>query len=210
MHTAKFFRLLPGFFLALAACGTADDPYSKFKDPPLVQARLHTVTLASDTPAIAEALLAAGYQAAPLPPNYQQADAVQAGLWGVPEPVAAAATHFTSTTPGRPDIRVLVLPLAARGRAAGEPADASFFRHVLASDVPSWPLPSSQPENVRIQVWTYLVPDILVASRRFRENGIPVVYDPVGITTAYLGDHRTLATRAPDGTVVQLVQTAAQ
>jgi hypothetical protein len=63
---------------------------------------------------------------------------------------------------------------------------------------------------VRIQAWTFLVPDILAASKRLRENGIPVIYDPVGITTPYMGDHKTLAIRSPDGTVVQLVESAAQ
>jgi hypothetical protein len=59
-------------------------------------------------------------------------------------------------------------------------------------------------------VWTYLVPNVLAASKRLRESGIPVVYDPVKITTAYLGDHKTMAIRAPDGTIIELVETASQ
>jgi hypothetical protein len=51
---------------------------------------------------------------------------------------------------------------------------------------------------------------VVAAAKRLRANGIAVIYDPVEITTAYLGDHRTLAIRAPDGTVVQLVQSTAQ
>jgi hypothetical protein len=212
MLVRNFCRALPALVLALAgiACGTADNPYEKFKDPPLVRAKLHTMTLASDTAAIAGQVGQGGFTAVTLPPNYPQADAVEAQIWGVPEPVAAKALHFSAATPDRPNVRVLVLPLAARGRTAAGEINEAFFRNVLGTDVPQWPLASAQPEDVRIQAWTYLVPDILEASKRLRGNGIPVIYDPVGITTAYLGDHKTLAIRSPDGTVVQLVETAAQ
>jgi hypothetical protein len=196
--------------LALAACGTADNPYANFKDPPLVSARLHAVTLVSDTREIIDAVASAGWQEARLPPNYQRADSVQASMWGVPEPVATAITHFKAVQPRSPDICVLVMPLAAKGLVAEGPVNEAFFRNVLGSEVPGWPLPGSQPGNVRIQVWTYLVPSILDASKRLRANGIPVIYDPVSITTAYLGLHKTLAIRAPDGTVIQLVETTAQ
>ena len=194
----------------VAGCGTADNPYSKFKDPPLVQASLHTVTLASDTQAVVREIIDSGYAALVLPPNYQQADVVEGSLWGVPEQVAAKAAHFRPAQPGAPGLRLLVLPLAAKGRAPDPAVDQAFFRNVLGSEVPSWPLSSPPREDVRIQVWTYLVPDILVANRRLRENGIPVIFDPVGITTSYMGDQKTLAIRAPDGTVVQLAQTSAQ
>ena len=53
---------------------------------------------------------------------------------------------------------------------------------------------------MRVQVWTYLVPNVVEANKRLRESGIPVVFDPVAITTAYLGDHKAMAIRAPDGT----------
>lgn len=196
--------------LALAACGTADNPYSRLPNPPLVTGHLHVVTLASDDQAIVAAVTAAGWQAAPLPPNYPQADAVQAGIWGVPEPVAAGVLHFRAARAGDPDLRLLIMPLAAEGRSRAADVDEAFFRNVLGSDVPKWPLPGAQPDHVRVQAWTYLVPDIVDASKKLRAAGIPVVYDPVGITTAYMGDHRTLAIRAPDGTVVQLVQALTQ
>jgi hypothetical protein len=196
--------------LALAACGTADNPYAKLADPPLVSGRLYTVTLASADATVADAVTRAGWQAAALPPNYPQADAVQASIWGVPEPVARAARHFRSGQSGRPDLRLLQMPLAARGRAADRAVEQAFFRNVLGADVPRWPLPGGQPEDVRVQAWTYQVSDIVAAAKRLRANGIPVVYNPVEITTAYQGDHRTLAIRAPDGTVVQLVQSVAQ
>jgi hypothetical protein len=212
MLVRNFCRTLPGMLLVLAgiACGTADNPYAKFKDPPLVQARLHTVTLASDTDALADQVRRDGFAAATLPPNYPQADSVEAQVWGVPEPVASKALHFMAPTPGRPNIRVLVLPIAAKGRTAAEDVNEAFFRNVLGTEVPQWPLAAAQPAEVRIQAWTFLVPDILAASKRLRENGIPVIYDPVGITTPYMGDHKTLAIRSPDGTVVQLVESAAQ
>jgi hypothetical protein len=196
--------------LGLVGCGTADNPYSKLPNPPLVPGRLHTITLVSDARTIVEAMTGAGYTAARLPPNYQQADAVQASIWSVPEKVAVAAEHFAAASADAPDLRLLVMPLAAKGRVAEADINRAFFRNVLGSDVPAWPLPGAQPRNVRIQVLTYLVPNIVEASKRMRANGIPVIYDPVAITTAYLGDHRTLAIRAPDGTVVQLVQTASQ
>jgi hypothetical protein len=43
-----------------------------------------------------------------------------------------------------------------------------------------------------------------------RGAGIPVTFEPVAITTSYLGDHRTMAIQAPDNTVIELVQNAAQ
>lgn len=192
------------------ACGNNENPYAKFKDPPLVQARLHTVTLASDKDAIVEQVRQAGFTAVTLPPNYPQADAVEAQIWGVPEPVATKALHFTAATPGRPNVRVVVLPLAAKGRTAAREVNEAFFRNVLGTDVPQWPLAAAPSADVRIQAWTYVVTDILAASKRLRENGIPVIYDPVGITTSYMGDYKTLAIRSPDGTVVQLAQTSAQ
>jgi hypothetical protein len=212
MTVRNYGRLLPALSVVVLAlsCGTADNPYAKFKDPPLVQAKLHTVTLASATADLAGQVRREGLVAATLPPNYPQADSVEAQLWGVPEPVARKALHFMAPSPGRPNIRVLVLPIAAKGRTAADDVNEAFFRNVLGTDVPRWPLGSAQPAEVRIQAWTFLVPDILAASRRMRENGIPVIYDPVGITTPYMGDHKTLAIRSPDGTVVQLVESAAQ
>ena len=129
--------------LALAACGTPDNPYSRFADPPLVSGRLHSVTLASDDRAIVAAISAAGWQAAQLPPNYQRADAVQASIWGVTEPVAAAALHFKAAKPGAPDLRLLVMPLAAAGGVAEPAVNEAFFRNVLGADVPGWPLPGT-------------------------------------------------------------------
>lgn len=209
MRVRDLLRVAP-LILLLAGCGTADDPYAQIEDPPLVGGRLSVVTLVTDSASIDRSIVAAGWQPATLPPNYQRADAVQASIWGVGEPVARAARHFRAPRNGLPDLRLLEMPLAARGRAAKPAVERAFFHKVLGTDVPAWPLPGTQPDGVRVQVWTYLVPDVVAAAKRLRQNGIPVIYDPVEITTAYHGDHRTLAIRAPDGTVVQLIQNAAQ
>jgi hypothetical protein len=63
---------------------------------------------------------------------------------------------------------------------------------------------------VRVQVWTYQVPSIIDARRKLRANIIPVVTEPVGITTPYLGDQKSMSLRAPDGSIVELVEAAAK
>ena len=111
---------------------------------------------------------------------------------------------------GVPDVRVLVMEVAARGREADAATNRAFYRNVLGSEVPELPQGIEPAQGIRVQVWTYLVPSVVEANKRLRANNIPVVFDPVAITTAYLGDHRTMAIRAPDGTIVELVETAAQ
>jgi hypothetical protein len=164
----------------------------------------------SDSAAAAARIREAGFTQVTLPPNYQQANAVEASIWSVPEPVAGGIQSFKAPKAGAPDLRLLVMPLAARGRKSDAATEQAFFRNVLGTEVPAWPLPDQPTDNVRVQVWTYLIPDVVAANRRLRANGIPVIYGPVGLTTSYMGDHRTLAIRAPDGTVVQLVQTIAR
>jgi hypothetical protein len=196
----------------LAGCGASDHPYAALHDPPLVTAQLHAVTLVADSPAAADHILASGYVETPLAPNYQQANAVEGSIWGVPAAVAGQVRHFKPARAGPPDLQLLIMPLAARGRTAEPATDRLFFRNVLGADVPQWPLQGADgkpDDHLRVQAWVYRVASILEANRRLRENGIPVIFDPVSITTAYLGDYKTLAIRAPDGTVVQLVETAA-
>jgi hypothetical protein len=197
-------------WVALAACGSSDTPYDRLPDPPLVQARLHAVTLVSPSGAAAERILEAGYTAVRLAPNYDRAVAVEASIWDVSETAAAAVQDFKPSRPGAPDLRLLVAVPGSPPRPAQARVEESFFRNVLGVQKPGWPLPGSPSDELRVQVWTYLVPDIVAATRRLREGGIPVNYGPVGLTTAYLGDHRTVAIRAPDGAVVQLVETRAQ
>jgi hypothetical protein len=147
----------------LAACSrSADNPYAGLKDPPLVQAYLHTVTLVSDDVAIVGQAQKDGYRAIAFATNYPASIAVE----------------------------------------------ADFFQNVLGTGVPRWPATGKLADNVRVQVWTYFVKSVVQANKRLRENGIPVVFDPVAIITPYLGDHKTMAIRAPDGTVIELVEAA--
>jgi hypothetical protein len=213
MQTPDFCRVLAVLTLASlsAACSdSADNPYSALKDTPLVSARLHAVTLVTDDATFAQALEKKGFTATVFNANYPVSDRIEASLWSVPEPVVARATHLKSPGAGAPDVRVLVMELAAKGRNADPATDQAFFRNVLGSDVPALPGDIEATNGVRIQVWTYLIPSVLEANKKLRANNIPVVFDPVAITTAYLGDHKTMAIRAPDGTLIELVETTAQ
>jgi hypothetical protein len=213
MQTPDFSRVLAVLGLAslLVACtGSAGNPYSSLKNTPLVQGKLHTVTLVTDNAAtFLRDLESKGFQPVTFNSNYPAADHVQASLWSVPEPVVARCAHLKATAPGVPDVRVLVMELAAKGREADAATNQAFFRNVLGSDVPAPPAGIETTNSLRVQVWTYLIPSVLEANRRLRADGIPVVFDPVAITTAYLGDHKTMAIRAPDGTIIELVEAAA-
>src|SRR6188768_3347631 len=212
MQTSRLRLALGTLLLAtLASCSrTSDNPYAAIQNPPLVEAKLHTVTLATDGTKVADELEAKGYAPIRFTSNYPVSDSVESSLWSVPEPVAASATHFKAPGAADANIRVLKMALAASSRSADAATEKAFFKNVLGTDVPEWPAAVKKTDKVRVQVWTYLIPDILAANKRLRENGIPVVYDPVGITTAYLGDHKTMAIRSPDGTIVELVETSAQ
>jgi hypothetical protein len=212
MQTPNFRRVLVVLMLAsLAACsGPTGNPYSSFEDVPLVPARLYAVTLATDDAAFSQQLAQKGFTPISFNTNYPVSDRVEASLWSVPEPVVAKVVHLRAPANGGLDVRVLVMELAAKGRSANAATEQSFYRNVLGSDVPALPAGIEATEGVRVQVWTYLIPSVLDANKRLRANNIPVVFDPVGITTAYLGDHKTMAIRAPDGTIIELVETAAQ
>jgi len=193
---------------SMAGCSSANDPYAKLENPPLVQGRLHTVTLVSDDAKLAEQVQAVGYAPRPFPPNYPEADKVLGVLWDVPEAVAKNAVVFGAPAPG-PNLRVLVEPPPPAATAdAG--VERSFFRNVLGTDVPAWPAKVPRAANVRVQVWTYQVPSIVEARKKLRANAIPVVTEPVGITTPYMGDQKSMSLRAPDGTIVELIEAAAE
>lgn len=209
MPIRQFRRVAPVLWLTLAACSGSPDPWSKIANPPLVAATLHTVTLAGDASRARELAQAAGYSALPARPNYPAALRVEASLWDVPAPVADAAVMFRAPGQG-PDLRVVEMPLAARSMQSDAVHESSFFRNVLGTDAPAWPAGFAREPDLRVQAWTYLVPSVAEASRRLRESGIAVIYDAVSITTPYLGDHKTMAIRAPDGTIVQLVETTAK
>ena len=193
----------------LAGCSNANDPYAKFENPPLVQGQLHTVTLVSDDAQLADRVQKAGYNLRPFPPNYPAADEVLGVLWGVPASVAKDAAVYGAPA-GGPNLRLLVASLPATATAVDAGVERSFFRNVLGTDVPQWPANVPRAANVRVQVWTYQVSSILEARKKLRANAIPVVTEPVGITTPYLGDQKSMSLRAPDGTVVELVEAAAQ
>jgi hypothetical protein len=195
----------------LAGCSNADDPYAKLENPPLVEARLHTVTLVSDNAKLGSDLDNAGYKAMNLPPNYPAADDVQAMLWDVPAAAVKDGPVFVFAAPGKgPNVRLVaeVLPPAPPAGDAG--INRSFFRHVLGTDVPRLPEKVKLTEHARVQVWTYQIPNILEMRRKLRAAAIPVVTEPVAITTPYLGDQKSMSLRAPDGTIVELVEFAAQ
>jgi hypothetical protein len=194
----------------LAGCSqSADNPYANLKDAPLVSARLHTVTLVSDSGEVVNQLEAAGYAPIAFASNYPGSIRVEAAMWNVPEATAARTAEFKSPGAG-PNVRLLMMQLPARAGAASADSDAAFYRKVLGTEVPNSPLPGKLADNVRVQAWTFLVPSVVEARKRLRAAGIPVTFDPVAITTAYLGDHKTMGLRAPDGTAIELVETIAQ
>ena len=168
------------------------------------------MTVVTDDATFSQRLAKKGYTAMTFPSNYPASDRVEASLWSVPEPVVARAAHLKGPAADSPDLRVLVMELAAKGREADAATNREFFRNVLGSDVPDLPQGIEAAEDVRVRVWTYLIPDVVETNKRLRANNIPVVFDPVDITTAYLGDHKAMAIRAPDGTIVELVETLAR
>lgn len=216
MQTPNFRRALRAsalpLILSLAACSSPDDPYSRIQNAPLVQARLHAVTLATDGPGLVEQLQKEGYQVVPLQPNYQAAIRVQSIQWRVSEEVAGKVAVLKPAGGGI-DVRVLagVLPAVEGPEKTPEPAEIrAFYKNVLGTDVPRLPDRIRPAANVRVQVWTYLITDILGVRRKLREHFLPVLTEPVHITTTYLGDEQSLTLRAPDGAIVELVQAVTQ
>lgn len=193
----------------LAGCSSAENPYARLKDAPLTKADLHAVTFVTEDPKFAEGLGKGMYTALALAPNYQNAIKVESVLWDVPEEVAGKVVILKGPA-GAPDIRVLpIAPKVAEATKVDADAVRDFYRNVLGSDVPKPPGNLSAP-GVAVQVWTYIVPDILAVRRKLREGLIPPLTEPVGITTSYLGDEKAMTLRAPDGAIVELVQTSAQ
>jgi hypothetical protein len=174
-----------------------------------VAATLHTITLVTDAPGLVEQLGKEGYAPLVMAPNYQAAVHVESLFWNVPDEVAGKVAVFKGPA-GAPDLRVLVMPLPPAAPAADAGVLKSFYRNVLGTGVPQWPQKVARADNVRVQVLTFLIADVLDANRKLRAHTIPVLSEPVGITTAYLGDEKTMTIRAPDGAIIELVQAAAQ
>ena len=213
MQTRNSRRALASISLAAILLGcspAAVNPFLKIQDPPLVNASLHTVTIVSPDAAPIESLQKEGFTLASFPSNYPASVPVEALLWKVPEAAAANPAVLMAAAGKSPNVRVLVTPAMAAVTAVDPDVEKAFFRNVLGSDVPRWPGSTPLPSGTRVQVWTYFVADVVAAKRRLRAAGIPLTFDPVAITTAYLGDHRTMGILAPDGAVVELVQNAAK
>ena len=47
--------------------------------------------------------------------------------------------------------------------------EKSFFRNVLGTEPPTWPAGLEPSDKVRVQVWTYLVPDVQAALRKEKQ-----------------------------------------
>jgi hypothetical protein len=201
----------PAILLAvlLAACAPRgkDDPYSRIGQPPLVAAELHTATIASPDPALGERLAALGYVPLELAPNYPEAVRVESLAWGVSEEEAGAVRYFQAPPGGGPNLRVLAAAAPARAATVAAAVEKSFFRNVLGSEVPDR---SRLAAHGEVLVWTYRIDDVPAARDRLRAANIPISFNAVAITSAYFGDQKLLGIRAPDGTVIELVQTAAQ
>ena len=195
----------------LAACsGAKDNPYLNIADPPLTRATLHTVTLITANADLAAVMQGQGYTQLNFSSNYPGAVRVESAIWDVPEEVAAAVVHLAPPGGGGPNQRLLVTAPPADRKPGGPDPEVmqAFFRNVLGTEMPRWP-DAALTAGAHIQVWTFRIDDVLATAKRMRAAHIPVTFSPVDLTTAYLGDHRTMAIRAPDDTVIELVQTAA-
>jgi hypothetical protein len=213
MPLTIFCRVFAVSFLIGLAAGCSrptDNPYARIQNAPLVKATLHTVTVASPDAAQAQRLDAAGYTHAPLPSNYPLSVEAEAAIWQVPVSFAATSAMFMAQAGQGPDVRLIVMPDVKPLVPVDAEVLTAFYGNVLGSAVPRWAGSSTLKNGARVQAWTFLVDDVLAARQRFLEAAIPVTFTPVRITTAYLGDHQTLAIQAPDGAVVQLVQGASQ
>lgn len=185
-----------------AACSRSDDP-------PILKATLRSVTLSSASDAVAAQLQAWGYQRATFAANYPGTTRVHALLWEVPEETVENALEFTASARAPAHVRVLLVePTGGRSAVSGAELK-KFYRGVLGVDVPRFPADGELPDGVRVHAWTLAVPDVVEARNRLREAHIPVVFNPVALTSPMFGDHRMLAIRAPDGVLVELIQTTA-
>lgn len=211
MQTNCFLRTLAGLAATafLAGCAPADNPYAAIKDPPLVRATLHTLTLVGADAAVADRLREDGFMQMPPAPNYPGAVRVESALWKVPEEAMAAPVVLLAPSGRGTNVRLLMTSAPAVPPVVDERAVDAFYRNVLGTAVPQWPGSRSLPPAARIHGATFFIDDVLAAKRRLRDAGIPLTFDAVAITTAYLGDHKLLGITAPDGAIIELVESAA-
>ena len=207
-HTVRALAAVAFVLLAAAACTPSENPYTKIPNPPLVKARLHTMTVLATADGLGAQLATRGFTATTFASNYPASVRVEAALWRVPEEVVARAQYYVASS--GTSIRLLVWLLPPDAPAVDESEMRDFYRNVLGVDPPRWPAHVPRPDNARVQAWTYFVPSVVEARGKLRDHGIAVDFAPVKITTAYLGDHNTMGITAPDGTVIELVENAAQ
>ena len=192
----------------LAGCSGSANPYHALPGAPLVRGYLHTVTLVVDDVTLIDKLQHQGYRYLSFPSNYPDVARHEAALWEVPEQVAAHGTVFASPDGNGPNLRVLIMPTTPRA-AVDADVEKDFFRNVLGADVPRWPA-GALPAGARVQAWTYVIENVNQANDILKRAGIAVASAPIAFKSPYLGDHRTMGIRAPDGTVVELFQGSAR
>jgi hypothetical protein len=186
----------------LAACSRTDEA-------PLLRATLRSVTLVSADAVLDTQLRGWGFEPVAFAANYPGTVRVHALMWEVPESVVEKAREFTASAAAPAHARLLVTapPAGRPGVSQGDVRE--FYRSVLGVDLPGFPPTGKLPEGVRVHAWTFSIPSVLEASRLLRARNIPVVFSPVGLTSPIFGDHKALAIRAPDGVLVELIETTA-
>ncbi len=185
-----------------AACSRSDDP-------PVLQATVRSVALSSASGDVGARLRDWGYQPVTFAANYPGTTRVHALLWQVPEEVVEKSLEFAAPARVPAHARVLVVESSAERPAASGSDLEKFYRGVLGIDVPRFPASAELSDGARVHAWTMAVPDILEARNRLREANVPVVFNPVALTSPVFGDHKMLAIRAPDGVIVELIETTA-
>jgi hypothetical protein len=173
----------------------------------LLKARLHTITLQAADASVIERRVQQGFNRMPEAPNYPGSVRVESALWKVPENVAAAPVVLLPSA-GGVNLRYLVMAPAPAEDGPIPDFSAEFYEKVLGADTNAWADAVTAP--ARLHALTFMVDDILAAKKKLQEAGIPITFSPVAITTAYYGDHKLLGITAPDGVIIELVETAAQ
>ena len=195
----------------LVNCSPVDNPYARIQNPPLVRAKLHTVTVVTPDAGIAQRIDAAGYEHTAFPDtNYPNFVPVEAQLWKVPEEVAITNVIFMAFLGHGPNVRLIFMMDVEPVEPVDDEVEAAFYRNVLGSDLPQWQGSQTLRNGARVQAYTFVVDDLLAARKRLREGGIPITVEPLAFTTAYLGTHQAMGIQAPDGTAIELVQSVAQ
>src|SRR5688572_8030407 len=159
MSLTNFCRVFAvSLLITFTGCSrTADNPYARIQNAPLVKATLHTVTVISPDAAQAGRLDAAGYTHAPLPSNYPLSVEAEAALWQVPISFAATSVIFMAPPGQGPNVRLIVMPEVKPLVSVDEEVLNAFYGNVLGTSVPRWAGSSTLKNGARVQAWTFLV-----------------------------------------------------